>query len=102
MLNRFLTKSIPIFADKTYFPAKNEQKSSFLAFFFESKMSFQGGKSLQRTFSLSPVSFFRKIKKIFVFSKFKNFSNFQKFHLEWTAVSEDANNDVRIYPEYDR
>ena len=29
VLNRFLTKSIPIFADKTYFPAKNEQKSSF-------------------------------------------------------------------------
>ena len=29
------------------------------------------------------------------------FPNFRKFHLERAAVSEDANNDVRVYTKYD-
>ena len=61
-------------------------------------MSFQGGKSLQRTFSLSPVSFsvtHSKVKIVLV-------QNFQNLLLEWTAISEDAYDNVCIYTKYDR
>ena len=50
VLNRFLTKSIPIFADKTYFPAKNEQKSSFLEFFFDLKWVFRAARAYSEHF----------------------------------------------------
>ena len=56
MLNRFLTKSIPIFFGETAQMSQNPVFISQISFEM-TKINFQGGKSLQRTFSLSPVSF---------------------------------------------
>ena len=61
MLNRFLTKSILIFFGETAQMSQNPVFISQISFEM-TKINFQGGKSLQRTFSLSPVSF--SLKKL--------------------------------------
>ena len=82
--------------------SQNPIFSSKISLFIELpvNMNFQGGKSLQRTFSLSPVSEFFSKKFQFFLSKISYF--FQILYLEWTAVSEDANDNFSFHSKYDR
>lgn len=98
MLNRFLTKSILIFFGETAQMSQNPVFISQISFEM-TKINFQGGKSLQRTFSLSPVSF--SLKKLhFIILKYEK--KIQKFYLERTTVGQDANYNISFYSKYDR
>ena len=96
MLNRFLTRSILIFFGETVQMSQNLVFISKISFEVPTKMNLQGGKSLQRTFSLSPVSHLFSQKLHFIMTKIS------KFHLERTAVGQNANYNISVYPKYDR
>ena len=98
VLNRFLTRSILIFFGETVQMSQNLVFISKISFEVPTKMNLQGGKSLQRTFSLSPVSHVFSQKLHFIIWKMTKIS---KFHLERTAVGQNANYNISVYPKYD-